>query len=316
MTTCNAGKCSCNTRIVSPVVKNLPCNCMDVCVTPICADPSTLGILAPLIYDEIGINLCTTFALGTDISTTYPSAAKANIQLIDLSYNYGAGNVEILPISGRPNCYQVTLSNLTVSFAMSIYDADCRLLGTIYPTAVYLPPEPASATYNEDTNPTSVTLELFAPYGVSYNSEGGNPSTALNFIGFESGNNLIRQGINLMVIPKLIGFDTDDDTATVGLTLILQSLYFAGYNVASGGKIQTPKGSIVSPDNTDCKKFVAGELLDLAIKPLELGPPKYEQCLKKDCSPSTGCGTCPSCESSSGNNGCPLPEPDFPPVNP
>lgn len=317
MTTCNAGKCNYGTRIVSPVVQNLPPKCMDVCVSPICADPTTLGILAPLIYDEIGINLCTTFALGTDISATYPTAAKANVQLMDLTYTYGEGNVQVEPITGRPNCYQVTLSNLTASFAMNIYDSDCRLLGTIYPTAVYLPPETTSATYNEDTNPVSVTLEIFAPYGVSYN-EGETPTAALSYIGFQAGNNMVRQGINLLAIPKMIGFDTDGDTATIGLTVILQSLYYAGYNVASGGKIQTPKGSIVSPDNSDCKQFVAGELLDLAIKPLELGPPKFEQCLKRDYSSPT-CGTCSSGEAGSGNNGCPFdttaltpPEPKVP----
>lgn len=293
MTTCNAGKCNCNTRIVSPVVKNIPCGCMDVCVTPICADPSTLGILAPLIYDEIGINLCATFALGTDISTVYPTAAKANIQLTDLAYTYGAGNVEVSPISGRPNCYQVTLSNLTASFAMHIYDSDCRLLGTIYPETVYLPPETTAATYNEETNPTSVTLEIFAPYGVSYNPD-ETPVAALNFIGFQSGNDSIRQGINLLAIPKLIGFDTENDTATVGLSMILQSLYYAGYNVATSGKIQTPKGSITTPDNNDCIQFVAGDLLNLAIKPLELGPPAYQERLKQDCEPKTGCGGCPS----------------------
>ena len=101
MTTCNSGKCNCGTRIVSPVVQNLPPKCMDVCVSPICADPTTLGILAPLIYDEIGINLCTTFALGTDISATYPTAAKANVQLMDLTYTYGEGNVQVEPITGN-----------------------------------------------------------------------------------------------------------------------------------------------------------------------------------------------------------------------
>lgn len=306
MTTCNAAKCGCSTKITSPVVKNLPCGCMDVCVTPVCADPSTLGILAPLIYDEIGINLCATFALGTDISTTYPTAAKANIQLIDLSYTYGDDGVQINPISGRPNCYQITLSNLTASFAMNLYDSDCRIQGTIFPTAVYLPSDTTAATYSEDTNPSSVTVELFAPYGISYNT-GDETTAALSFIGFQSDNNAIRQGINLMALPKLIAFDTDNDTATVGLTLIVQSLYYAGYNVATSGKIKTPKGSIVTPDNTDCMQFVAGELLNLAIKPLELGPPSFEECLKQDCNPGVSCGTCPSCDISRGNTGCPLP---------
>ena len=104
---------------------------------------------------------------------------------------------------------------------------------------------------------------------------------AIHFIGSLTSNNAIRQGINLFAYPKLIGFDIANDNATVGLTLVLQSLYYAGYNVASEGKIQTPKGNLLGADDTDCMEFVAGELLNLDIKPLELGPPKCDECLKK-----------------------------------
>ena len=82
MEICNSGKCGCSTRIVSQAVKNMPHGCTDVCVNPICGDPSVLSIMAPLIYDEIGINLCATFDLCTDISCAYPTATKANIQVI------------------------------------------------------------------------------------------------------------------------------------------------------------------------------------------------------------------------------------------
>ena len=297
----------CGNRIVSNAAANQPSGCMDVCVNPICGNPSVLSLMVPLIYDEIGINLCCTFDLGTDISAEYPTAAKANIQVIDVAYDYGDGNVEISPITGRPNCYQVTLTNLTANFAMNLFDDDCRLLSTIYPTAVYLPPAATERTYNEDTNPTSVTLEIFAPYGLSFNAEGDTPEYALNYIGFASENNAVKQGLNLLAIPKLLGFDITDDTATVGITFVLQSLYYAGYNVESAGKIQTPKGSIVTPEDTDCLRFVAGDLLDLAIKPLNLGPPACEENLKQDCSESTGCGTCPDTPGNSfpsGGNGC------------
>lgn len=301
-----SGNCGCGTRIISQGVENQPERCIDVCANPICGDPSVLSLMAPLIYDEIGINLCTTFPLGTDISTTYPTAAKASIQVIDASYSYGAGNVEISNIVGRPNCYQITLSNLTLTFAMNIYDTDCRLLDTIFPTAVYLPPQTTAPTYNEDTNPTAVTLEIFAPYGLSFNATDADPTFALNYVGFESENNSIRQGLNLFTLPKLLGFDTTDDTATVGITFILQSLYYAGYRVNSAGKIPTPKGSIISPDDTDCLRFVAGELLDLAIRPLQLGPPACEQNLKNDLSTPPTCGNCndtgcPNQNASSGN---------------
>ncbi|MCH5268783.1 MAG: hypothetical protein J1E62_10630 [Lachnospiraceae bacterium] len=303
MAICNSGNCGCGNRIVSNVVQNMPSGCMDVCVTPICGDPSVLSILAPLIYDEIGINLCATFTLGIDVSTTYPTAVNANVQVISMTYTYGDGNVQITPIVGRPNCYQVTLSNLTVNFAVNLYDSDCRLLGTIPVTAVYLPPATTDATYDEDTNPTSVTLEIFAPYGVSYSGTTAPLTPVLNQINFEAGNNVVTQGLNLYALPKALGLDITSDTITVGLTLILQSLYYAGYNVASGGKIQTPKGSIVSPENTDCMQFVAGDLLDLSIKPLELGPPNCGENLKNDCTPGVSCGDCPATTSTSSCSG-------------
>lgn len=296
MEICNSGKCGCDTRIVSQTVQKMPCKCTDVCVTPLCGDPSVLSIMAPLIYDEIGINLCATFDLCTDISCAYPTATKANIQVISITNDCNPTDVSINNIVGRPNCYEVTLSNLKVSFAMNLFDANCNLVGTIYPTAVYLPSKCKAPTYNKDTNPSSVTMEIFAPYGPSYDISCATPVPIINYIGSLTGNNTLRQGINLIAYPKLIGFDTVCDQATVGLTLVLQSLYFAGYNIASEGKIQTPKGDIMGPDNSDCMEFVAGELLNLDIKPLQLGPPHCEECLKKDCrEKSVSCGTCPDC---------------------
>lgn len=278
-------KCKSNARIVSDVVSGLGgsmCPCTDVCTSPICADPCVLGIMAPLIYDEIGINLCTTFPLGTAIPTTYPTASSATARVISAAYTYGTGNVTIEPIAGRGNCYEITLSNITVTFAIDLYDASCRLITTLYPTAVYLPPETTAATYDADTNPTSVQLQLFAPYGPSY-STGETPAPVLNFIGSAAGNNTITQGINLFAFGKVLDLDLEDSTITIGLTLVLQSLYFVGYKVKSEGKIDIPKGTITSPDNTDCMRFVAGNLLNLAIKPLDLGAPNYEEYEKRNC---------------------------------
>ena len=77
-------------------------------------------------------------------------------------------------------------------------------------------------------------------------------------------------------------------TITVGLTLVLQSLYFAGYKVESQGRIKTPKGCLITPDNADCMDFVCGELLNLEIKPLDLGWPQYDERKKEPC----GCDNC------------------------
>lgn len=289
------GKCKCNyrPRIVSNVCQCMnqgTGGCMDVCSNPIIGDPSLLGIMAPLIYDEIGVNLCTSFELGTDIEETYPTATNATISVLDASYEYGDDGVQIEALNGRPNCSLITLSNITITFAVRIYDCCCKLLGTLYPTAVYLPSDTAAETYDEDTNPSSVELELFTPYGFAYDTTGDTPTPVIGNIGFTQENAAPGQGVNLFANAKLLDFSTDESTVTVGVTLVLQSMYYVGYKVESAGKIDIPKGSIVTPDNSDCMRFVAGDLLNLAIKPLDLGNPGNEQCYKNNCS-SGSCGT-------------------------
>jgi len=264
-------KCMSRSRIVSNTVQRLYAGCTDLCANPVCGDPSVLSLFAPLIYDEIGINLCATFDLGVDIATEYPTVTGASIKVIDATYALGEEGVQVEALTGRPNCYAVTLSEITVLFALDLFDAAGRLIDTIYPTAVYLPANTEAPTYDEDTNPSSVELGIFAPYGFSYDTTGEAPTPVINFIGFSQDTNFVRQGINLYSIAKLLDFSTDDSTVTVGLTLILQSLYFAGYRVESEGKIDVPKGSILVPENTRCMRFVAGDLLNLAIKPLDLG---------------------------------------------
>lgn len=294
-------KCKCKSaaRIVSNVVQNMcqtntcmcgasSCGVLDVCSNPVIGEPKILSLYAPVIYDEIGINLCTNFELGVDLATEYPTVTCASIRITDIAFTYGEGNVEVEPISGRPNCYLVTLSNLTVTFAVNLYDAACRLITTVYPTAVYLPPETTADTYDEDTNPTSVELELFAPYGTSVTGTGVETATVLNVIGFAQGSNILTQGINLYGIPKLIDLDTDDSTVTVGITLVLQSLYFAGYCVNTEGKTNIPKGSLSTMEDNDCLQFVTGELLNLEIKPLEFSCGAEPNCCD-DCNSYDNC---------------------------
>lgn len=333
---CKCGNKSC-ARISSNVVQSMGANgsCIDVCANPICGDPKMLSIMAPLIYDEIGVNLCATFKLGVGIPTMCPTAVTASAQVLGIDYTCGQGNVQIESIAGRPNCYVVTLTNLKVFFAIKLYDSACRLLKTVYTSVMYLPSQPGTPTYDADTNPNSIELEIFAPYGISYEipekhgkardveeeeEDAGDtdtkdveekspkppkppkPTPIVNNIGFLTNNNTIQQGLNLYAIPKVLGLNITTGTITVGLTLILQSLYYAGYNVASCGKIQTPKGSILTPDNSDCMKFVAGDLLDLKIKPLELGPPLCEENHKEKCNgSSSGTGACNPCNNSCGS---------------
>ena len=289
-------KCRSNTRIVSNVVQSINNSgcCQDVCANPICGNPGTLGAYAPVIYDAIGINLCTTFELAEDIATAYPTVTGATVRILGADFSYGDDNVLVEALTGRPNCYRITLSNITVTFAMNLYDSACRLVDTIFPTALYLPSDVTAPTYDEDTNPSSVELDIYAPYGLSYDTTAGTPSPVINFIGFETANNMITQGINLSGMAKLLNFSTNDSTVSVGITLYLQSIYYAGCQIASSGKIDIPKGSIVAPEDSDCLRFVAGDLLNLAIKPLELGAPLFEERLKQECCSQDNCG-CNSC---------------------
>ncbi|MBE5935538.1 MAG: hypothetical protein E7262_07075 [Lachnospiraceae bacterium] len=298
MAKCKGKKCGCRTRILSNKVNSINGQgCFDVCTNPVCGEPTNLGLFAPLIYDEIGINLCTTFDLGVDIPSSYPTATKITAQIVDITYDYGDLNVQVTQISGRPNCYSVVLSNLLVVFSINIYDDACRLLDTITTSVDYLPSNSTVPTYNEDTNPSSVELEIFAPYGVSYNvSSSGEYTPALSYIGFISTNNYVKQGLNLYGTAKVLDFDEVDSTATVGISLVLQSLYFVGYKVPNEGKIETPKGCSVSSEQTDCLCFVEGDLLDLEIKPLELGGCNNEENSKQDCISDNGCNS--GCNSS------------------
>lgn len=303
-------KCKSRPKIVSDMVRSCSSHdCKDVCTNAICGEPKVLSLMAPVIYDEIGINLCASFTLA-DIAGTYPAATNATVNMVSIT----PGTATLTRINGRPNCWSVTLSNITVEFAFNFYDDSCRFLGTISESAVYLPPLVTDPTYDADTNPTSVELEIFAPYGVAYDTTTtpGTPTPVINIIDFSQANNSLSQGVNLFAIGKLLDLDIATNSVTVGLTLVIQSLYYSGYKVNSAGKIDIPKGSILSADNSDCMRFVAGDLLDLAIKPLDLGAPAYEECLKNDCNPNTSrCGgdcinnltticknTCSSCNSS------------------
>lgn len=282
-------RCKSKTKIVSNVVLDMNNNkyCTDVCTNPIYGDPKELNLMAPLIYDEIGINLCATFEIGTDIPTTYPTVTSATIRPISAAYTYGDEAVSIEAINGRPNCTRIVLRDITVTFALELYDESCRRVATVFPTAVYLPQTTTPpTTYDEDTNPSSVELEIYTPYGVSYDTTAAPPTPVINYTGFSADNNAVSQGLNLYTRAKLIDFNFEDSEVTVGLTIVVQSLYFAGYRVESEGKIDTPKGCIMSRENSECMTFVAGDLLDLAIRPLVLGGIEQEECLKEDCSPA------------------------------
>lgn len=270
-------KCGCcNKTIVSDLINNGMSGheCIDVCINPQCGEPQFLTVLAPVVYDQLGINICRTFDLPETVPTTFPTAVYASAEVIDITFlDTGTTSVTVEPITSRPNCYEITLTNLSVTFAIKYYDCCKRLLGTIEVSdIVYLPPLTTDEGYDEDTNPTSLVINLFAPYGVVYTG-GDVASPTINVIGFSTTNSSINQGLNLMAIPKVIALDIIEGTITIGLTLIVNSIYYTHYQLPHNGKAIISKGSTSQTEDSLCIDFVNGNLLDRNIKPLEVCDP-------------------------------------------
>lgn len=283
-------RCVLRTSGAAGTVQSQDASCTDVCASPICADPSTLTLMAPVIYDQLGINLCSpVHVCGL---CDYPTAHSASVQVIDICFGDGTG---VQTLSGRPNCYEVTLANLTVTFAVRIFDCCGKQLATLTASALYLPPECAD-NHSDETNPESVEFDIFAPYGVSY-IDGCLNRPLLNYVGFSSCNAGLLQGLNVTAFAKILNLDTEDSTAVIGLTVYVASVYYSQYQFSDISHADIPKISLVPEDDTLCQDFVEGDLLNLAIKPLELGAPLFEENLKKDCgSCHSCCGTAKSAE--------------------
>lgn len=290
-----SNRCGCKKRIISNTIANLEnsnCSdnfideCVDVCTTPNCGEPYVLNAVIPVIYDEIGINVCRSFSVAPYL-TTYPSTAYIEAEVVSLNNPAGTTTpISITQIPNRPRCYEINLINLNATFVLKFYDHYKRLLGTeTINDILYLPPTAATPGYDPDTNPTGVTLELFAPYGISYGTSTASPN--LNFVGLLQTNQGITQGLNMFAIPKVLDFDTMSETITVGLTVIVNSIYYAQYRLPHDGKVIVPKGELTGSDESVCMNFVSGDLLDRNIKPLE--QKKYcdqkNNCIEADVNP-------------------------------
>ncbi|MDD6400480.1 MAG: hypothetical protein PUG10_02570 [Lachnospiraceae bacterium] len=278
--------CPCNKRISSNNASNCSNCCFDICTNPQCGDPHFLSLLAPVVYDEIGINLCQTVPVA-NLLTNYPTAEYASAEAISLNFTSQTTASSIVQIPSRPNCYEINLTNLSFTIKLNLFDCCKRLLGSIpLSNVIYLPSDTTSAGYDEETNPSNVTLDLFAPYGVSYT--GGVLTTPyINFIGFSSESNSPAQGLNAQAIFKVLDFNLANEAITLGLTLTINSMYYNEYQIPHNGKTIISKGKIISSEDSVCMDFVTGSLLDRDIKPLELFNVKdsKEDCSKPDITP-------------------------------
>lgn len=271
--TCNSGNCSSNS--------------CDPCVNPPTHTPKCLTLLAPVIFDECGINLCKVMERSVYCN---PQINDIQVRVLDIDFNTTdcdcGSRAETL--RSRPACTRITLSHLKVKLAVQLLDRCHNIIESFVITEEYLP-SMEDEYYDEDTNPSSICLELYTPYGLSYETRHNNLIPSINFIGMEqngcSGNNALRQGIVAQGLAKVVRFDADRGIIALGLTLYLKSLYFVQYRMAHEGLVVPPKCTPYCEKDTNvCKDFVEGCLLSQNISPL---PIVGECCPQQD----TGCDT-------------------------
>ena len=259
-----------------------------ICNTGIPGRPRLLSVYAPVIYDEIGINICRPVTVPAEVLTANPTAACARLDVIDIEFMEATTDIPGTTVTNtsRANCSTVVLTNVSVTFQVKLFDRCNNYLTSTIITANYLPGSATSpdVEYQDpETNPESVTIELYTPYGVGY-SEATAGTTVINTVAFLPEGNTVTNGINASVVAKAMNFNTATGTFSAGISLFLRTVYYEAYKVAQEGKPIPPKASLTDDQNT-CLDFVESGLLSREIKPLELEPPKCEGKLKSEESP-------------------------------
>ncbi len=204
----NAGVCD----ICHPAKNKLsPLESIALC--PPIGEPRLLTLIAPVVFDESGINLCRVICLDelkdvcqsdtcrkTDIlfgglsKKDLACACNIQLQVIDIDFNFvdpaDGRYSEIRPTRGNPNLSRITLKDIDVTFAVTVLDACCKVVAQGMMTVRYLGDE-CEKGFDPCTNPSAVTFDLYTPYGLSFapeNPQGCNKLVpTINYMGFVSG---------------------------------------------------------------------------------------------------------------------------------
>lgn len=187
-----------------------------VAMCPPIGEPKLLTMMAPVVFDESGINLCRTICLDeledacqeptrrcTDIlfdglsKRDLANADKLQLQVVDINFNFvnpcDCRFSEIKPTKGNPNLSRITLKDIDVTIAVSVINCCCQVVKQGMLTIRYLGDERCEG-FDPVTNPCAITFDLYTPYGVSYAPE--NPTGCnrlvpiinyMGFVGSESG---------------------------------------------------------------------------------------------------------------------------------
>lgn len=274
------------------------CRKIDVCNKEICGRPELLSVYAPVIYDEIGVNVCRTVKIPISVLEDNPTVETIRADVIDISLSKKHGckgemgeckpqnmhhSETKVTATCKPNCSKVTLTNICVTYDVKLYDDCDKFLDSTIITVNYLPSDKYSPDYkckDEKTNPSCITLELYTPYGVVTRHDGC--KKLINVVSMAEGKTEVRNGINLTGVGKAMNFDSCEGTFSAGLSLILRTVYFEAYKIDHKGKTVPPKADTEDENERVCRRFVENGLLSREIKPLELEEPKCEEKLKKE----------------------------------
>ena len=277
----------------------------DVCIKPACGEPKELSVFAPVIYDEVGINLCRNITIPANVLSLYPTTSYVQLLVANIKIYSGIGYLTgeeetieytqeeldemgnpptfstVSTIPGRANCLRVKLTNLRVVFNVRLFDSCKKYIATVPLEEVYLPAV-GTTNYDPDTNPRSATVDMYAPYGAStvYDEYS---EYFINYAGFNMYSNTIQNGINMNAVAKVMEFDPATGTMSAGITLYLRTAYYEAYKFNAIGKTIPPKMNTHEAESNPCLKFVEGDLLLQNVKPLELESPKCEGKKKKEC---------------------------------
>lgn len=190
-----------------------PCETSKLEATAMCppiGEPKCLTMMAPVVFDECGLNLCRVFPINelvdacegptnrtTDLvfdgltTLDLQNASTLQVKVVDIDFNFICPETcrysEIKPSKNTPNLSRVVLRDIDVTFVVSILDSSCKVCKEGMMTLRYLPGENCPG-YSEETNPSNIAFDLYTPYGISYAPE--NPSgcnklvPTINYIGF------------------------------------------------------------------------------------------------------------------------------------
>ena len=268
---CYSGSSAYNNTSVEKTDKKI---CSDVCVNPHLGNPKSLTLLAPVVFDECGINLCKVIQRPVFCN---PDIHTIQVRVVDINWNLGRSDhsSHIETLRSRPFCSRVTLSGIQLKLAVTLLDHCHNIIDSFLITEEYLPASPDDCSYDECTNPCSLSFELYTPYGLSYLPQDP-PCPTINFFGMEEtgtcgqGNNSLRQGVGAQALAKVVRYDSEDGVIALGLTIYLKSIYFVQYRMQHEGLAVPPKCAAVIDQCDVCKDFVEGDLLSLNITPIDL----------------------------------------------